>query len=89
MVSVQVELVDEERARITVADTGVGIAPDHLDTLFDPFTQAHDRREYGGTGLGLAISQRYTELMGSRIEVASEVGVGSRFWIDLELAPRI
>ncbi|MCX7907611.1 MAG: PAS domain S-box protein [Bacteroidetes bacterium] len=71
--------------RITVHDTGIGIASDQLARLFEPFEQA-DRlisRQYGGTGLGLAISKQLVELMGGRIGAESEPGKGSAFWIEL------
>ena len=71
--------------RFTVKDTGIGIPPDRLDRLFRPFTQIDSSitRNYGGTGLGLVISQRLSELMGGRIWVDSEVGVGSSFSVSI------
>jgi two-component system, sensor histidine kinase RpfC len=72
-----------------VSDTGIGIAPQHLDRIFDRFTQAEDdiNRRYGGTGLGLAISRQLVELMGGVIGVTSELHRGSEFWITLPCRP--
>jgi PAS domain S-box-containing protein len=64
-----------------VRDTGVGIPQDRIEAVFGRFTQVDSttHRKYGGSGLGLAICRRLVELMGGRIEVSSEVGVGSTF----------
>ena len=71
--------------RVSVADTGVGIQPEHLSELFQPFRQIDTAltRRYEGTGLGLAICQRLIELMGGRIEVSSRFGEGSVFSVTL------
>ncbi|ABW31487.1 hybrid sensor histidine kinase/response regulator [Acaryochloris marina] len=77
---------DYRRLRFGVTDTGVGIAPAHLDQLFNAFVQVGDRQKQAeGTGLGLAISRRLVQLMGSQIEVQSAVGQGSQFSFELEV----
>src|SRR6267143_783133 len=70
-----------------VRDTGIGIAAEHVTSVFKEFTQADSTmtRRYGGTGLGLAISQRLVKLMGGDIAVTSEVGRGSEFSFTLTL----
>ena len=74
--------------RIDVADTGVGIKPEDLEVLFQPFRQIQDgiARPYEGTGLGLAISRRLADLLGAQVEVDSEWGRGSVFTLTLPLA---
>jgi len=73
--------------RFAVRDTGIGIAAEHLETVFKEFAQADSTmtRRYGGTGLGLSISQRLVRLMGGTLSVASEVGRGSEFSFTLSL----
>lgn len=74
------------RIQFSVEDTGVGISPEDLNTIFDPFLQVGDRgRQPGGTGLGLAVSRNLAELMGGTLHVKSQVGSGSTFWLDMML----
>jgi signal transduction histidine kinase len=90
-VVVRVEIEDQTSAevsmRLAVEDTGIGIARDKLNVIFDKFTQADGSmtRRYGGTGLGLAIAKELVELMGGSIGVESRVGEGSTFWLTLRL----
>ena len=69
---------DASTLHFTVSDTGVGIAPKKLRTIFESFSQADTSttREFGGTGLGLTISKRLIEMMGGQVWVESELGVG-------------
>ena len=73
---------------ITIADHGIGIAPEHLEHIFDPFYQIEDidTREHEGTGLGLAIAKRILDLMDGAISVESKLGIGSTFTVTLPLA---
>jgi signal transduction histidine kinase/CheY-like chemotaxis protein/HPt (histidine-containing phosphotransfer) domain-containing protein len=74
---------------IAVADTGVGIASDKLEDIFNPFVQADNSvtREFGGTGLGLAICRRVMQALGGTIRVESELGKGSTFTVTLDTGP--
>jgi signal transduction histidine kinase len=73
----------EDWLSFAVNDTGIGIAPDKLEHVFEEFIQADDSttRDYGGTGLGLAISKRFCKLLGGDLSVQSELGEGSTFTI--------
>lgn len=77
---------DVHRIRFQVKDSGIGIAPDQLETIFLPFEQAGKRdRNHEGTGLGLAISQQIVQMMGSTIQVSSTPGKGSCFWFEVHI----
>jgi signal transduction histidine kinase/FixJ family two-component response regulator len=73
--------------RLVVTDTGIGIAPEALETLFEPFVQADDgtTRRFGGTGLGLSITRDLIELMGGTVSVTSVVDQGTTFVVELPL----
>lgn len=76
---------EDDYLRIAVIDTGIGIEPEHLNKLFQPFIQIDSalNRKYQGTGLGLALAKRIVELHGGQIGLTSEVGIGSCFTISL------
>lgn len=89
-VKVIVELFGKRENKATihfsVIDTGIGIAEDKLESIFDSFAQGsiEINRKFGGTGLGLAIVKKLIELLGGEIKLESKLGVGSTFYFDLE-----
>ncbi len=86
-VTVELDRDAAGRALIAVQDTGIGIAPEQLERIFQPFAQAEasTAREFGGTGLGLAITRSLARLMGGDVSVRSSPGEGSRFEVSLRL----
>ncbi|HJR69884.1 MAG TPA: ATP-binding protein, partial [Gammaproteobacteria bacterium] len=90
VVRADVEPGDGDRAtvRLSVADTGIGMDAAAINKIFEPFAQADETttRRFGGTGLGLAICRELADLMGGRITVESQAGVGSTFQLSLPLA---
>jgi PAS domain S-box-containing protein len=85
--AVQEQTTEQAWLRFSVSDTGIGIPPERLATVFDAFSQADTSitRRYGGTGLGLTISARLVALMGGPLQVRSDPGQGTEFWFDLKL----
>jgi PAS domain S-box-containing protein len=85
----QVQVWAEERdrwVRLWIEDNGIGIAPEHHERIFRVFERLHGMETYPGTGIGLAIVRKGVERMGGRVGVESEVGKGSRFWLELQKA---
>jgi signal transduction histidine kinase len=87
-VTVDVSIVDSSNWQFQVRDTGIGMPPNAMAYIFEPFQQVDgtDKRKYKGTGLGLAITKRLVERLGGSIEVISELGKGSTFSIRLPRA---
>jgi signal transduction histidine kinase len=92
-ISLNVTSMPGARVLITVQDTGIGIAPDKLDAIFQEFTQvdSSSTRKAGGTGLGLPISRRLVEMHGGRLwaESTGIPGDGSTFFVELPIEARI
>ena len=86
-VSVQAETDAVVRLKFSIRDTGIGISQEAQAKIFDSFTQADDTttRRFGGTGLGTTIAKQLVGLMGGRIGVESAIGLGSTFWVEVDL----
>ena len=90
-VTIRAERLPKERAiALSVADTGIGVAPADQDRIFEDFRQLDNSptRAYGGTGLGLSICRRLTQMLNGRLAVQSEVGKGSTFTLTLPMLGR-
>ena len=85
MVTVRCHYAAKNRIRIMVEDNGFGIPQDRLHSLFEPFTRIETNpKKVEGTGIGLAIAKKLTEMMNGTLNVQSELGQGSTFWIELQ-----
>jgi signal transduction histidine kinase len=84
-VRVSARMLDEKRIEFAVTDTGIGIASEHIPTLFNDFVQINVRlqKRLRGTGLGLSLARKFAELLGGSVHVDSELGKGSRFSVVL------
>ncbi|MEH1919872.1 GAF domain-containing protein, partial [Nostoc sp.] len=83
------DLIEQHLLHFAITDTGIGISPENIKNLFQPFVQIDSalNRQYAGTGLGLALVKRIVELHGGKVGLTSELGVGSCFTIDLPYTP--
>lgn len=86
-VSVQAENDASVRLKFSIRDTGIGIAPEAQSKIFESFTQADQSttRRFGGSGLGTTIAKQLVQLMGGRIGLESAIGLGSTFWVEIDL----
>jgi signal transduction histidine kinase len=84
-VRVSARLLDSDQVEFAVSDTGIGIEPQHIKTLFNDFVQLNVplQKRLRGTGLGLSLARKFAELLGGQVGVESEMGKGSRFWVRL------
>ncbi len=75
------------KIRLWVEDNGIGIEPKYQERIFQVFERLHGAETYPGTGIGLAIVHKGVERMGGQVGLESQLGQGSRFWIELQQAP--
>jgi signal transduction histidine kinase len=86
-VRIVAKMIAAAEVEFSVTDTGIGIASEHLSTLFSDFVQIDTRlqRRLRGTGLGLSLARKFAGLLGGRVGASSELGKGSRFWVAIPL----
>jgi signal transduction histidine kinase len=86
-VRIVAQMIAEAEVEFSVADTGIGIASEHLPALFSDFVQIDTRlqRRLRGTGLGLSLARKFATLLGGRVGATSVLGKGSRFWVAIPL----
>jgi K+-sensing histidine kinase KdpD len=86
-VKLTIENIKYNKYRFCITDTGIGVSPDQLENIFEPFTQADDSitRKFGGTGLGLSISKQLVELMGGELIINSKLEEGTQIYFDIDL----
>ena len=87
-IRIHAEKRDGSLIRLWVEDNGIGVAGEHRDRIFRVFERLHGRETYPGSGIGLAIVRKSLERMGGSAGVESELGRGSRFWIELPRAEK-
>lgn len=86
-VVVSAQRIDQDHVMFSVKDTGIGISEEHLSELFQDFVQVNTTAEsrLRGAGLGLALSKKFAELLGGRVHVTSQVGMGSTFSVEIPI----
>ncbi|MDH5446152.1 MAG: PAS domain S-box protein [Gammaproteobacteria bacterium] len=85
-VTIESELIDDEKIRVSVTDTGGGVPEDKLESIFEPFNRmGAEYSDIEGTGIGLTITKQLVEMMGGNLGVHSKVGEGSTFWVECPL----
>jgi len=84
-ITLEVTKIEPDRVEIAIKDTGIGIAAENLEKIFEPFIQIDSKlnRQYDGTGLGLALVKKLVELQGGQITVSSKLGIGSCFTVSI------
>lgn len=86
-ITIETELTDNDRLRLLVKDTGIGISEESFGRVFEPFDRINQDYRTVGSGIGLAVSRKLAEKMGGSMGFDSEEGKGSSFWVELQISP--